>query len=225
MRERAIRFETTSGLRLAGTLAMPSGPIRARSLPAVMLVLGSYPALRDGLPDWRQGWFSRELRGTPTFAHVARRLANAGLASLRADKRGCGSSEGRWEDVDFEALVEDALAGVAALRGRPEVDPDRIGLLGQSEGGIIVLAAASRDPGIAAVLAQGSPGRGLFETRSDEAESLAATIDALPEPERRVAIDRAPGAYLFMREAAHIRAAVATGEHRIVLEEVRTASP
>ncbi|MHB8669599.1 MAG: alpha/beta hydrolase family protein [Acidimicrobiales bacterium] len=217
MGERDLRFPTTAGLSLAGTVATPEGAPPPEGWPGLVLVLGSYPATRDGNPDCRQGWFSPAAPRRNMFRTLAASLAARGVATLRYDKRGCGESEGDYDDVDFEALVDDARAGAAALAAQLGVASDRIGLLGQSEGGVIVLEAARRDPAVAAVLTQGSPGRGLFETRSDEAASLADTVEALDPGARRAFLEAEPGAYLFMKCSAQIRDGIRAGLKRAVL--------
>lgn len=219
MIERELRFPTGKGLTLAGTVALPDPPAPSGGWPGLVLVLGSYPATRDGDLDHRQGWFSPDAPRRSLFRFLAHALAERGVATLRHDKRGCGESEGDFDDVDFEALVEDASAAVTALSTVPEVSAERIGLLGQSEGGVIVLEAARRDARVAAVLAQGSPGRGLLETRSDEADQLVAAVDALPPDARRAFIGAMPGAYLFMKSAEAMREAIARGDHRLLMEE------
>jgi dipeptidyl aminopeptidase/acylaminoacyl peptidase len=218
--ERAVQvaFPTAAGrLQLAGTVTLPTGPLPVTGWPGLVLVPGSYPATRDGNPDIRQGWFGPQAPRRDLFRHLATQLAVRGVATIRYDKRGCGDSDGDYDDVDFEALVEDVSAALTALSAQSDVGALRIGLLGQSEGGIIVLEAARRDPRVAAVLAQGSPGRGLFETSSDEATLLPAIIDRMPERQRQAVIDAHVGSYLFMKCADQIRAAVTGSAPRLDL--------
>lgn len=83
---------------------------------------------------------------------AAPRLVAAGLSLLLIDVRG----HGRSDPVDFMSLprfAEDLEAAISWLRSDPRVDPDRIGVIGHSVGAGACLLAASRDPGIAAVVA------------------------------------------------------------------------
>jgi pimeloyl-ACP methyl ester carboxylesterase len=57
--------------------------------------------------------------------------------------------------ADFATDVE---AGVAFLRARHDIDPDRVGLIGHSEGGLIAPMVAAKDPRIAFVAMIGAPG-------------------------------------------------------------------
>lgn len=77
-----------------------------------------------------------------------------GYATLCFDKRGVGQSTGLFINMTpqnstavFEELANDIAAGVAFLRSRPEINPNRIGLAGPSQAGwIIPLAAAKSQP-------------------------------------------------------------------------------
>lgn len=75
-----------------------------------------------------------------TYAGQAERLARAGIVTLTYDKRTVGYS---ITHRDYRQLAGDALAAVALLRGRADVDPDLVGLWGISEGGWVVPLAAS----------------------------------------------------------------------------------
>jgi uncharacterized protein len=99
-------------------------------------------------------------------------LVRHGYGVLLLTPRGQGASEGdivRWAgDTDF-------LAGVEFLRGRPDVDPGRIGAMGFSVGGEQLLEAAARSDGISAVVAEGAGGR-VGET--DSSGPLRLVVDA-----------------------------------------------
>jgi hypothetical protein len=86
-------------------------------------------------------------------AAEARMLLRHGYGVLLLDPRGQGGSEGdtvRW------AGDQDLLAGAAWLRSRSDVDPDRIGGLGFSVGGELLLRAAARSEAIGAVVSEGA---------------------------------------------------------------------
>jgi pimeloyl-ACP methyl ester carboxylesterase len=84
---------------------------------------------------------------------VAAMLARHGYGTLLYDLRASGESEGDqrtwgWRDVDDVPVV------VAYLRGREDVDPDRIGAIGFSRGAEIAIIAAARSGDIRAVVAE-----------------------------------------------------------------------
>lgn len=79
-------------------------------------------------------------------------LHRAGFHVLAFDFRAMGESEGRICTLGREE-PEDVRAAVAYLRAHPDVDPERVGVLGISMGAACALMAAARDPGIRAVVA------------------------------------------------------------------------
>lgn len=113
---------------LAGTLTLPPGDAR---VPALLLITGS------GAQDRNE-----ELVGHKPFLVIADHLTRAGYAVLRVDDRGVGGSTGSDADATYDDLLDDVLAGVALLRGHERVDPERVGLLGHSQGGYLAPAAA-----------------------------------------------------------------------------------
>ncbi|MEO8479063.1 MAG: alpha/beta hydrolase [Gemmatimonadota bacterium] len=79
-------------------------------------------------------------------------LAANGIASFSYDKRGTGASTGDWQTSTLRELASDATAIVAALRGRSDVAPERVALLGTSQGPWVAAIVAAADPRIAAVI-------------------------------------------------------------------------
>ena len=85
----------------------------------------------------------------------AERFAAAGLAALVFDYRHFGASTGKPRQLlDIKRQVADWTTAVAYARGRPEIDPARVAIWGSSFSGGHVMEIASRDPRIAAVVAQ-----------------------------------------------------------------------
>jgi uncharacterized protein len=176
-----VRVPTPGGFRLAGTLTLPKE--RRGRVPVVVTVSGSGQQDRDeaapALPGYR------------LFRQVADTLGRRGIGVLRFDDRGFGDSEGGLEGVTSADFAADVRAVVAWLRSRPEVDPERIVLLGHSEGGVIAPLVAADDPRLAAVvLVAGSSRRG--EEIIEYQRRWAAEHDSTVRPERR---DSAVAAY------------------------------
>lgn len=117
-------------IKLAATLTRPKTD---RPVPAVVLITGSGPQDRD-----------ETVAGHRPFLVLADYLTRRGIAVLRSDDRGVGGSTGDTSSATTSDVANDALAGVAYLKTRPEIDARRIGLLGHSEGGIAAPLAASR---------------------------------------------------------------------------------
>lgn len=122
-------------VRLAGTLTLPPGK---GPFPAALLITGSGPQDRDETMD-----------GHKPFLVLADALTRRGIAVLRVDDRGVGRSTGDFDAATTPDFATDAEAGVAYLRGRADIDPRRIGLIGHSEGGLIAPMVANRDPTLA----------------------------------------------------------------------------
>ncbi|MDQ6524165.1 alpha/beta fold hydrolase [Nocardioides sp. LHD-245] len=117
---------------IAGTLTTPEG---AGPFPAVVLLTGA------GAQDRDEAGF-----GHKPFLVLSDALTRAGYAVLRTDDRGVGGTTGSDDDATYEDLTADALAMTDFLRARPEVDAERIGLLGHSQGGYLAPLAAARAP-------------------------------------------------------------------------------
>lgn len=81
-------------------------------------------------------------------------LAARGIATLRFDFTGLGSSEGEFANTDFSSNVEDLIAAADHLR---ETAQAPVLLVGHSLGGAAVLAAADRIPEVKAVVTIGAP--------------------------------------------------------------------
>jgi pimeloyl-ACP methyl ester carboxylesterase len=88
-----------------------------------------------------------------TRVDEATMIARHGYGVLLVEPRGQGSSEG---DVVRWAGDRDLRAAVSYLRGRPDVDDERIGAIGFSIGGEILIEAAAQGDGIAAVVSEGA---------------------------------------------------------------------
>ncbi|MEM8963267.1 MAG: alpha/beta fold hydrolase [Acidobacteriota bacterium] len=131
-------------ITLAGTLTLPreEGPH-----PAVAMITGSGPQDRD------EALFDHK-----PFKVIADHLTRRGIAVLRYDDRGFGESTGDFATATSEDFTDDALAAVAFLRERDEIDKRRIGLIGHSEGGIIGPMAASRSDQVKFVVMLAGPG-------------------------------------------------------------------
>ncbi|SDL82811.1 alpha/beta hydrolase [Nonomuraea jiangxiensis] len=130
VRTERITFDS-EGIELVGELRVPEGSGRAR--PAVALT-GPFTGVKEQV--------------TGTYATL---LARAGLVTLAFDHRGFGESGGRRRHEDSQGKLADLRAAVGVLADRPEVDTDRIGVVGVCLGGGYAVRAAAADPRVRAV--------------------------------------------------------------------------
>ncbi len=79
-------------------------------------------------------------------------MTRRGIAVLGVDDRGVGGSTGKVSEATSADFADDVLAGVEFLKGRKEINPAQIGLIGHSEGGIIAPLVASRSRDIAFIV-------------------------------------------------------------------------
>ena len=129
--EKAVDF-TVDGQKVIGTLNIPDGV----SKPPVVLLLHGFTGSRNELeiPAVKEGIFSR----------AAKAWADKGVASLRIDFRGNGESEGKFQDMTMEGLIADAEAALDYLAASPEVDKDKMAIVGWSMGGAVGASVAGR---------------------------------------------------------------------------------
>ncbi|MCA1493222.1 OsmC family protein [Ensifer sp. NBAIM29] len=154
-----LQFTGHSGATLAARLDLPNGPLRAYALFAHCFTC------------------SKDLAAA---RRIAAELGREGIAVLRFDFTGLGSSEGEFASTNFSSNVADLLSAADYLRHRYQA-PSL--LIGHSLGGAAVLAVAKDIPEVRAVATIGAPadvGHVLkkFGTSLEEIErSGAAEVD------------------------------------------------
>lgn len=156
--EREVLYDNpTDGSKLGGTLTLPRS---APPHPAVLLITGSGSQDRD-----------ETIMGHKPFWVIADHLTRQGIAVLRVDDRGVGSSTGDPRTATIHTHATDVEAGVAFLGSQPEIDPRRIGLVGHSEGGILAAIVASRSRDVAFVVSLAGSGVAGAELLTMQAEA------------------------------------------------------
>jgi pimeloyl-ACP methyl ester carboxylesterase len=163
--EQEVRFKNGE-VTLVGTLRVPS---TKRQHPAIVFIHGSGPQDRD-------------------FGPLASMFARRGIAVLTYDKRGVGDSTGDFTRVPFYELAGDALAGVQLLKTRKEINPDKIGVWGVSQGGWLGPLAASQSADIAFVISVSgpavSPKEQMLFYRANQLRDRGLTNEAVEEATR-----------------------------------------
>ncbi len=117
-------------LTLAGTLTLPQ---ENGTFPAVILISGSGPQNRN-----------EEVFGHQPFLVLADYLTRQGIAVLRYDDRGTAESTGDFATATSRHFANDVLSAIDFLKSRDEIDHNKIGLIGHSEGGLIAPIVVNR---------------------------------------------------------------------------------
>jgi uncharacterized protein len=117
-----------------------------------------------------KGWYVPSKNGAAVISfpgrkgtqNPARMLARHGYGVLLFDRRGEGESEGDPNAWGW-AGHQDVEAAVRFLQRRPDVERDRIGGIGLSVGGEMMLESAARARGLKAVVSEGAGERSIRE--------------------------------------------------------------
>ncbi|MFW6077540.1 MAG: alpha/beta fold hydrolase [Hyphomicrobiales bacterium] len=149
-RSSKIEFSGSQGHKLAARLEMPGGTPRAFALFA-----HCFTCSKDVFAASR----------------IAGRLSELGIATLRFDFTGLGSSDGEFANTDFSSNIEDLVRAADWLRQEHQAPSI---LVGHSLGGTAVLAAAGEIPEAVAVATIGAP----FDA-AHVVESFAGHLDEI----------------------------------------------
>ncbi len=160
--EQYIASYKSEGLKIFGLLTVPLAQKPATGFPAIIFVHGYIPP--------------KEYSTTGNYPTYQAQLARNGFITFKPDLRGHGKSEGEATGAHFsEKYVVDTLYAIAYLKNYTDVDPNRIGYWGHSNGGEIGLRVVTVSPDIkAASLWAGVVGSyiDMFETYNNKIDFL-----------------------------------------------------
>jgi hypothetical protein len=148
----------------------------------------------DGLE--LEGWYVPSKNGAAVIAFPGRKgpqtktrmLARHGYGVLLFDRRGEGRSEGEPNSWGWGGEA-DIKAAIAYLQRRPDVDPDRIGGIGLSVGGEMMIEAAAETDELAAVVSEGAGARSFTENMDQDEPALGKyTLGALMTGAKTLAV-------------------------------------
>jgi pimeloyl-ACP methyl ester carboxylesterase len=127
-----VTFENIKDtISLAGTLTLPKK--EGGDYPVVILISGSGTQNRDS-----------ELLGHKPFLLISDYFTKKGIAVLRFDDRGVALSKGNFKTATTLDFASDVESAIAYLKTRKDINKNKIGLVGHSEGGIIAPIVASK---------------------------------------------------------------------------------
>ena len=129
---------------LAGTLTLPK---KEGNYPVVILISGSGAQNRN-----------EEILGQKPFLLLSDYFTKNGIAVLRYDDRGVAKSTGDFKSATSENFASDVESAVEYLKTRKEINKNKIGLVGHSEGGMIAPMVASKRKDINFIVVLAGPG-------------------------------------------------------------------
>lgn len=132
--ENVIFENKEANIKLAGTLTLPK---EGSNFPVVVLISGSGAQDRD-----------ETMLDHKPFLVLSDHLTRNGIAVLRYDDRGTAESEGDFNAATSYDFANDASAAVDYLLTRTEIDTNKIGLIGHSEGGMIAPLIATQNANV-----------------------------------------------------------------------------
>ena len=182
----------SDGFELAGTLRLPTED----NAPGVVLIHGSGQQSRDATAAGQLNLvFGFEIL---IFAEIAEALQEAGFAVLTYDKRSCGPFNGCADNgyplptgVVIDDFISDASAGVDFLRSQPQIDPERVSVVGHSQGGEFITVMLQADTRLASGVMLAAPYRPIDELTEFQYTSTLELLDTLGMTEEEAL--RAPG--------------------------------
>lgn len=157
--EDLVYSNADKSLNYGATITIPEGN---GPFPAAVLITGSGAQDRD-----------ETIMNHKLFAVLADHLTRKGYIVLRVDDRGIGKSTGIFSEATSEDFAKDVNSSVDYLLSRKEVNKNKIGLIGHSEGGMIapMVAAARKDINYIVLLA--GPGVKIIELMAAQNEAIA----------------------------------------------------
>lgn len=120
-----VEFES-NGLILRGYLQMPDTPIG--KVPLICMF---------------HGFTGNKMEDHFSFVRLSKRLQEFGIATLRMDFGNSGESDGSFENMNPLGEIEDGIKIVKYAKSIPNIDLDRLGLIGFSMGGMVAGIVAS----------------------------------------------------------------------------------
>jgi uncharacterized protein len=156
-KDKSVHF----GATITRPLPMESAKPTNEQHPAVILISGSGQQNRDGA-----------ILGHKPFAVIADFLTRQGYIVLRVDDRKTGKTTGDVKNATSVDFAKDVEASLDFLLQQEEVDKNKIGLIGHSEGGMIAPMVAVQRKEISFLVLLAAPGYPNMEIMADQNESI-----------------------------------------------------
>jgi uncharacterized protein len=159
--EQQIVFDSDD-LQLTGAIRAPERAQPGRKLPAFIVL---------------HGFGSSSSAGNVTTPCAM--LDRLGYVTMRFDFRGCGKSQGERGRIICLEQVADVKNAITALQSHPQVEADRIGLLGSSFGAAVAVYSAGSDDRVAACVSASGWGNGATKFAAQHGDRFPKFLDML----------------------------------------------
>jgi alpha-beta hydrolase superfamily lysophospholipase len=177
---RNLVIDLDNGVKTNAQLTYPAVGGGNGTFPGVLLITGS------GAEDMNEtaGYIHIDNKTglkiyPPTpFFQIAEYLSDRGFATLRYDKRGIGTNHtildsNIWGNLTIDDLKQDAAKALAVLMQQPEVDVNKITVLGHSEGTTLAPRVAIDNPSkVNNIVLMGTLAQNMSEILDFQAVSL-----------------------------------------------------
>ena len=153
-----------NGHEIPGILTMPENVAEGEKVPAVVMLHGTG---------------SNKDEAGNGYVLMADAFAKAGIASLRIDFMGTGDSKVDYSEYCNTTAVSDAAAAGDFLAKQEGIDPERIGIMGWSQGGTDALLTAAEHEQFKSVLTWAGAmdlGNLLTDEMYDEAKKNGSAV-------------------------------------------------
>ncbi len=125
MKEEKVEFKNSKGQRLAGVLHVPEGE---GHFPAAIFVHG----------------YGSDKNSSKSI-DLSKTIPEQGLVLFRFDLSGRGESDGKFEDSTVTQYIDDLRCAIDFISGLDVADANKIGVVGNSLGGLVSLQEISKD--------------------------------------------------------------------------------
>lgn len=165
-------YNADKSLKYGATITYPKADANANpaTYPSVILITGSGQQDRD-----------ENIFGHKSFAVIADYLTKKGFLVLRVDDRGIGKSTGIFSAATTADFAKDVEASLDFLETQPQVNKNKLGLIGHSEGGMIAPMVADARSEIKFIVLLAGPGIPITQLMREQVDAVSASQGLNPE--------------------------------------------
>jgi uncharacterized protein len=165
--EDVVYMNADQSIQYGATLTYPKADsadhsAKANTFPAIILITGS------GQQDRNESIFDHK-----PFAVIADYLTKKGFVVLRVDDRGIGKTSGIFEESTTADFAKDVEVSLNFLEKQPQVNKEKIGLIGHSEGGMIAPMVTDKRREIKFIILLAGPGIPIIDLMQQQIEAVS----------------------------------------------------